>query len=103
MPARFLLLVFMVLLNRLDIKLHIANIENIRIYVRGHNLYDIFYGRFKANENDVLSRYIELAPRKIFADILDKLGDRIIAYLLIYFQVKFGIIIFGLYRLFWYN
>ena len=31
------------------------------------------------------------------------LGDRIIAYLLIYFQVKFGIIIFGLYRLFWYN
>lgn len=29
MPARFLLLVFMVLLNRLDIKLHIANIENI--------------------------------------------------------------------------
>ena len=51
----------------------IANIENIRIYVRGHNLYDIFYGRFKANENDVLSRYIELAPRKIFADILDKI------------------------------
>ena len=29
MPARFLLLVFMVLLNRLDIKLHIAHIENI--------------------------------------------------------------------------
>ena len=40
---------------------------------RGHNLYDIFYGRFKANENDVLSRYIELAPREIFADILDKI------------------------------
>ena len=51
----------------------IANMENIRIYVRGHNLYDIFYGRFKANENDVLSRYIELAPREIFADILDKI------------------------------
>ena len=66
------------MLSKLDISIDsrndlIANIENIRIYVRGHNLYDIFYGRFKANENDVLSRYIELAPRKIFADILDKI------------------------------
>ena len=66
------------MLSKLDISIDsrndlIANIENIRIYVRGHNLYDIFYGRFKANENDVLSRYIELAPREIFADILDKI------------------------------
>lgn len=47
------------MLSKLDISIDsrndlIANIENIRIYVRGHNLYDIFYGRFKANENDVL-------------------------------------------------
>ena len=53
----------------------IDNMENIRIYVRGHNLYDIFYGRYKHNENEILTRYIDEAPREIFADILDKIDD----------------------------
>jgi putative ATP-dependent endonuclease of OLD family len=53
----------------------IDNIENIRIYVRGHNLYDIFYGRFKHNENEILTRYIEEAPRSVFEDILDKIDS----------------------------
>lgn len=33
----------------------------------------IFFTEDSRQENDVLSRYIELAPRKIFADILDKI------------------------------
>ena len=53
----------------------IDNIENIRIYVRGHNLYDIFYGRFKHNENEILTRYIGEAPRSVFEDILDKIDS----------------------------
>lgn len=51
----------------------VDNIENFRIYVRGHNLFDIFYGKYKNNENDILMKYIEAAPREIFADILDKI------------------------------
>ena len=39
--------------------------------MRGHNLYDIFYGRYKSNETEILTRYLELAPREDFADILD--------------------------------
>ena len=35
----------------------VDNIENIRIYVRGHNLYDIFYGRYKKQENEILTKY----------------------------------------------
>ena len=53
----------------------VDNIENIRVYVRGHNLFDIFYGKYKADENEVLERYIEAAPREIFADILDKIDN----------------------------
>ena len=50
----------------------INHIEDIRIYVRGHNLYDIFYGRFKGeNEKNILKQYIDVAPREIFRDILD--------------------------------
>ena len=45
--------------------------EEIKIYLRGHNLYDIFYGRYKKEETQVLTKYIELAPREEFADILD--------------------------------
>lgn len=45
--------------------------EEIRIYVRGHNLYDIFYGRYKEQETELLTRYIELAPRDDFRDILE--------------------------------
>lgn len=48
-----------------------AHMEEIRIYLRGHNLYDIFYGRYRDQERELLERYIELAPREDFADILD--------------------------------
>ena len=48
------------------------NLENIRIYGRGHNLFNIFYGRYRGNEeNEILLKYIEIAPRECFADILD--------------------------------
>lgn len=41
--------------------------------MRGHNLYDIFYGRYKKQEAQILTQYIELAPREDFADILDSI------------------------------
>ena len=57
-----------------DVKQHM---EEIRIHMRGHNLYDIYYGRYKENEQEILSRYIDAAPREDFADILDSI-DRFI-------------------------
>lgn len=45
--------------------------EEIRIHVRGHNLYDIFYVRCRKRETELLKQYIELAPRENFRDILD--------------------------------
>lgn len=55
--------------NKQDIK---NNMENIRIYVRGHNLYDIFYGRYRNDaETEILKKYIDVAPRENFANILD--------------------------------
>ena len=36
-----------------------------------YNLYDIFYGRYKDQEEELLKRYIDLAPREDFSDILD--------------------------------
>ena len=51
-----------------DIKEHF---EEFKIYMRGHNLYDIFYGRFREQETALLRRYLELAPREDFEDILD--------------------------------
>lgn len=51
-----------------DVKEHM---EEIKIYMRGHNLYDIFYGRYKKEETQLLTRYIEIAPREDFRDILD--------------------------------
>lgn len=51
-----------------DVKSHM---EEIRIYMRGHNLYDIFYSRYKKEETELLTRYIEIAPREDFRDILD--------------------------------
>lgn len=51
-----------------DIRNHF---EAFRIYMRGHNLYDIFYGRYKKNENEILKAYIDAAPRETFKDILD--------------------------------
>lgn len=43
------------LLTIQDIKSHM---EEIKIYMRGHNLYDIFYGKYKGNEEEILKRYI---------------------------------------------
>lgn len=57
-----------------DIREHI---ESFKIYMRGHNLYDIFYGPYKKRENEILSAYIEAAPREIFQDILDAI-DRFV-------------------------
>ena len=58
-----------------DIK---RNLETIKTYVRGHNLFDIFYGRYKGEkENEILTKYIEESPRSEFADILDSI-DRFI-------------------------
>lgn len=55
-----------------DVKEHM---EDIRIHLRGHNLYDIFYGRFKDRETEVLKKYIDLAPRENFADILNAIDQ----------------------------
>ncbi len=51
-----------------DIKEHF---EEFKIYMRGHNLFDIFYGRYKNKETEILKRYIQMAPREEFEDILD--------------------------------
>ena len=51
------------------------NFEEFKIYMRGHNLYDIFYGRFKEQEKELLRRYLELAPREDFADILNHIDS----------------------------
>lgn len=48
-----------------------GQMELFKIHLRGHNLYDIFYGRYKKQEAELLRRYIDLAPREDFADILD--------------------------------
>ena len=47
------------------------NMETIKIFVRGHNLFDIFYGKYKRDdETRILKAYIDAAPRENFADIL---------------------------------
>ena len=52
-----------------DLKKHL---ETILIYGRGHNLYDIFYGRYKGEkEKQILKQYIDVADRDTFKDILD--------------------------------
>ncbi len=53
-----------------DVREHM---EEIKIYLRGHNLFDLFYGRYKETETDLLKRYLELAPREDFQDILEAL------------------------------
>lgn len=54
------------------------NMETIKIYVRGHNLFDIFYGKYKGEaQTEILQRYIEIAPRESFRDILDAI-DRFV-------------------------
>jgi putative ATP-dependent endonuclease of OLD family len=58
-----------------DIK---RNMETIKIYVRGHNLFDIFYGRYHNDDQvEILKKYIDVAPRDAFKDILDAI-DRFI-------------------------
>ena len=47
------------------------NFEIFKIYMRGHNLFDIFYGPFKNTETELLQEYLNLAPREDFQDILD--------------------------------
>lgn len=49
-----------------DVRRHM---EEIRIYMRGHNLFDIFYGKYKEQEKEILEQYIEAAPREDFQDI----------------------------------
>ncbi|PXV91799.1 putative ATP-dependent endonuclease of OLD family [Lachnotalea glycerini] len=54
------------------------NMENIKIYVRGHNLYDIFYGKYRGSaETEILKKYVDTAPRETFANILDAI-DRFV-------------------------
>ncbi len=50
--------------------------ENIRTFVRGHNLYDIFYGKYRnQDEIDILRKYIDSAPRENFSDILNAIDS----------------------------
>lgn len=59
--------------NKQDLK---KNMENIRIFVRGHNLFDIFYSKFRNDaENEILKKYIDIAPRENFANILDAIDS----------------------------
>ena len=37
----------------------------MRTFLRGHNLYDIFYGPFRDREKEILRAYIDLRPRRI--------------------------------------
>lgn len=56
-----------------DIK---KNMESIKIYVRGHNLFDIFYGRYKSDaQTEILRKYIDVAPRDTFKDIFDAIDS----------------------------
>ncbi len=53
-----------------DVKAHM---EEIKIYLRGHNLFDLFYGPYKEQETELLERYLELAPKEDFRDIFQAL------------------------------
>ena len=51
-------------------------LENIKIYVRGHNLFDIFYGKYRGErETDILRAYIDAAPKSTFKDIFDAIDS----------------------------
>jgi len=59
--------------SKQDIKDHL---EDIKIYVRGHNLFDIFYGRYHGTaEQEILRKYIDAAPRETFQDIFDAIDS----------------------------
>ncbi|MBE5961690.1 MAG: OLD family endonuclease [Lachnospiraceae bacterium] len=65
-----------------DVKTHI---ETIKIYVRGHNLFDLFYGKYKGDaEKKILEQYVDVAPREVFSDILDAIDS------FIYFDSRKG-------------
>lgn len=49
--------------------------EEFKTHVRGHNLYDIFYGRFRDRETELLKQYLDVAPREDFKDILDAIDS----------------------------
>lgn len=52
------------------------NIESIKIYVRGHNLFDIFYGKYHGtDQHEMLKRYIDVAPKETFQDIFDAIDS----------------------------
>lgn len=52
------------------------NLENIKIFVRGHNLFDIFYSKYRNDaETEILRKYIDVAPRENFANILDAIDS----------------------------
>lgn len=52
------------------------NMELIKTYVRGHNLFDIFYGRYHGDsQTEILRKYIDQAPREAFKDILDSIDS----------------------------
>ena len=54
----------------------IDHLEDIKIYVRGHNLFDIFYGKYHGTaEQDILRKYIDAAPRETFQDIFDAIDS----------------------------
>ncbi len=57
-----------------DMKEHM---EEIRIHLRGHNLFDLFYGPFKGREQELLKAYVDMAPREEFRDILEAI-DRFV-------------------------
>ena len=44
--------------------------EEIKTCVRGHDLYNIFYGPYKKEENQPVKKVYRLAPREDFQDIL---------------------------------
>ena len=51
--------------------------EEFKIYMRGHNLYDIFYGRYRDRETQLLKEYLDIAPREDFRDILDAIDSMV--------------------------
>lgn len=55
-----------------DVKDHM---EEIKTFLRGHNLYDIFYGSYRKKEDAILKAYINAAPRETFCDILDAIDS----------------------------
>lgn len=57
-----------------DVKEHI---EEIKIYIRGHNLFDTFYGRYhrKGREKEILRRYIDIAPKEDFKDFEEAIDN----------------------------